>query len=71
MSGRLALIDELRAAAKDALDWNGKPLTDWDSWRAAIAKGDCGSWPRDAFESWLDAYADLMTRAADALEAAE
>ena len=27
----------------------------WDKWRAAIASGDGGSWPRDAFEGLLDA----------------
>ena len=67
----MKLVDELRAAAKDAIDWNGKPMTEWDRWRAAIADGERGSWPRDAFEGWLDHYADLMTRAADALEIAK
>ena len=28
----------------------------WDSWRAYIAEGGTASWPRDDFESILDAY---------------
>jgi len=71
MTDRLALTDELRAAAKDAEDVHGKPLSDWDGWRQYISNGGGASWPRDDFESWLGFYAELMTRVADALEASE
>jgi len=32
----------------------------WDEWRDYIASGGKGSWPRDAFESILDAYEEQM-----------
>lgn len=32
----------------------------WDSWRSYIAKGGGGSWPRDAFESILDYFDELL-----------
>ncbi|RKY08638.1 MAG: hypothetical protein DRP56_03805 [Planctomycetota bacterium] len=32
----------------------------WDAWRDYIASGGRGSWPRDAFESILDAYEEQM-----------
>jgi len=31
-------------------------MREWDKWRAYIAGGGGGSWPRDAFESLLDYY---------------
>jgi len=32
----------------------------WDSWRAYIAEGGTGSWPRDAFENLLDTYDEII-----------
>lgn len=41
----------------------------WDLWRKTIAGGSGASWPRDAFESVLDAYdeeiAGLMAKLAE------
>jgi hypothetical protein len=36
----------------------------WDRWRAAIAKGDGGSWPRDCFESLVDELLELREASA-------
>ena len=40
----------------------------WDTYRAAIAKGDKGSLPRDWFESVVDFADEERREAADALE---
>ena len=37
----------------DSLD-RDEIMKQWDSWRAYIANGGGGSWPRDAFEAILD-----------------
>lgn len=44
-------------------------MTHWDSWRAYIKKGGGASWPRDAFESLLDAFAQDGAEAAARLTA--
>lgn len=64
-----ALVERLRADAKDFIDWNGKLMTSWDKWRSYIAEGRKGSWPRDGFESWAYAASENFTEAADAIEA--
>ena len=62
------IVERLRSLAKDMTDWDGSILTNWDLWRAEIAKGNRASWPRDAFESFLAQYAEAMTVAADEIE---
>ena len=32
----------------------------WDSWRKYISEGGSASWPRDAFESLLDYFEELI-----------
>jgi hypothetical protein len=32
-------------------------MREWDTWRAYIARGGGGSWPRDAFEGLIDGFA--------------
>ena len=32
----------------------------WDSWRKYIAEGGKASWPRDAFESVVDSYKEII-----------
>ena len=49
VSAALALLDEFST------------LKAWDAWRASIAKGDVGSWPRDCYESQLDAIREALT----------
>ncbi|TGU44658.1 hypothetical protein EN788_22345 [Mesorhizobium sp. M2D.F.Ca.ET.145.01.1.1] len=44
-------------------------MTHWDSWRSYIKKGGGASWPRDAFESILDAFAQDGAEAAARLTA--
>ena len=49
VSAALALLDEFAT------------LKAWDAWRDSIAKGDVGSWPRDCYESQLDAIREALT----------
>lgn len=44
-------------------------MCNWDTWRKYIKDGGGGSWPRDAFESLLDAFGQEGSEAADALAA--
>lgn len=43
-------------------------MQDWDKWREQIANGNAGSGPRDAFESLLDKYDEIVNELKDALE---
>ena len=43
-------------------------MQDWDKWRAYIAGGGGGSYPRDAFESLLDEYDEKIERLAAEVE---
>ena len=36
-------------------------MKQWDAWRKYIANGGKGSWPRDAFESLLDAVDEMRS----------
>lgn len=63
------IVERLRTTVKDMLAWNGPAMTAWDTWRSAIADGEKGSWPRDAYESHLDSYAEQLTEAADLITA--
>lgn len=58
------IVERLRA-------WTGDQepvMKQWDAWRSYIARGGGGSWPRDAFESLLDSFAEDANEAADAIE---
>lgn len=48
---------------------NDETLRHWDSWRKYIAEGGKSSWPRDAFESTIDAADEERTDAAKAISA--
>jgi len=37
-------------------------MAEWDSWREYIAGGGKSSWPRDAFESLLDYFDELLEK---------
>lgn len=56
------ILDRLSKPVHDG--WNGKRMKEWDLWRKAIAEDDAGSWPRDAFESLLDAIDEEREEAA-------
>lgn len=36
-------------------------MQQWDRWRSYIANGGTASWPRDEFESLLDAYDEIIS----------
>jgi len=57
------LVERLRSHKADIWNWNGDAMTAWDGWREAIANGDKGSWPRDAFESLIGSYGEDMEEA--------
>lgn len=61
MSAAPSLIERLR---KQLLD-DEELMTHWDSWRAYIAEGWTGSWPRDQFEALLSALDGEREDAAD------
>ena len=37
-------------------------MNEWDKWRVYIANGGKGSWPRDAFESLLDHFDEVIEK---------
>lgn len=41
-------------------DWNSEIMRKWDDARAYIANGGTSSWPRDWFESEIDARDDRI-----------
>lgn len=58
------IVERLRA-------WTGDQepvMKQWDAWRSYIARGGGGSWPRDAFESLLDSFAEDANEASAAIE---
>lgn len=62
------IVERLRGLAKDMTDWDGSIMTNWDRWRAMIAKGFRGALPRDEFEGFLFDYSEAMKDAADEIE---
>ena len=62
------IVERLRSEVKIMTNPSSEIMQDWDSWRHAIAKGDTSSWPRDAFESYLDYYSEMISNAADEIE---
>lgn len=46
-------------------------MKDWDSWRWYIKSGGGGTWPRDAFEAYLDYFEHYIESLPDAPEPAE
>lgn len=48
-------------APREARTAREQIMEQWDRWRAYIANGGGGSWPRDAFESLLDNFEDRLS----------
>lgn len=59
------LVERLEAYTPEEYE---RTMRGWDQWRKAIADGCKASWPRDAFESHLDAWHQEAKEAAAAIK---